>query len=104
MIHERHEDLVLVVDGLPVIAVHLGVVEILTLRAPRVTEYLGPLGLGVDDGLEPIDIERAIAGLGRLISGYNAPLTAVGVIEKLLVIGGDRVEADALDHGCRLPG
>ena len=60
MRHERHQRAVLVVDRLPVGAVHRRVVEILALDPPRLAEDLRPLGTRIDQRIEAGDIDRRL--------------------------------------------
>src|SRR4029453_4265322 len=86
----RDEGAVLRPHRVPVGAVHLRVVEEVTLEAPRLPRDLRPLRARVHPRLELCDVDRAIANASGLVGADNAPATAVRtaarLIEQLLAI------------------
>src|SRR5690348_12104961 len=90
----RQERRVLLVHGLPIRAVHLGVVEVIALRPPGFLEDLGPLRARIDEHLELADVERALTDFARLVGSDNSPAalrrTARRLIQQLLVIARQR--------------
>ena len=105
MSHVWHHWLILREDCLPVSAVHLGVVEEVALRAPRLAEDLGPLGGRVDEHLQLRNVERAIADLRGTLRRHNPPgcgRSCTGRIEHFLRVRRETVGANALEErGCR---
>ena len=93
----RQQRAVLLVDGLPVRAVHRRVVEVLALDAPGFAEDLRPLRARIDQRFERADVDGALADLRRPVGGDDAPAIAVGAIEQPLRVGRERVGADALE-------
>ena len=98
----RQQRAVLVVDRLPVGAVHLRVVEILALNAPRLAEDLRPLGARIDPRFELRDVDRASPTFAGRSVRDDAPaaavLAAAGLIQQLLAIRREREGANALEE------
>src|SRR3954469_13598768 len=98
----RDEWAVLRPHRVPVGAVHLRVVEEVTLKAPRLARDLRPLRARVHPRLELGDVDRAIANASGLVGADDAPAPAVlagtRLIQQLLAIRRERVGADALDE------
>src|SRR5689334_13987376 len=101
------EGAVFIVNRLPVGAVHLGVIEVVALRAPRFLEDLRPLRARIDEHLELPEVDDAVADLRRLVRRDNSPpclrRAARRLIEQLLVIARERVRSDALEDWRRHP-
>src|SRR6185369_1271636 len=99
MLNIRQKRFVLFIDRLPIISVHLRVVEIVALDAPRLAEDLRPLGSRIDQRFELGNVDRSIANLGRYraIEWNDSPSVprACGLIQHLLPILGKSVRADA---------
>ena len=103
MADERQQRAVLLVDGLPVGAVHLGVVEVLALNAPRLSKDLRPLGARVDPCREGGDVERPVADTRGPVERHDAPAIPVGAIQQLLRVAREAVRADTFQERRRTP-
>src|SRR6185369_5573490 len=90
MLNIRQERFVLFIDRLPIVSVHLRVVKIVTLDAPRLAEDLRPLGSRIDQRFELGNVNCSIANLGRdrTIERNDSPSVprAGGLIQHLLPI------------------
>src|SRR5260370_29614508 len=99
---------VLVIDRLPIVAMHLGVVEEFALDPPGLTIDLRPFGAGIDLHLELRNVDRAVANFGWLIGWDDSPAafgaSAARLIEQLLLVRGKRVEANAFQERRGNPG
>src|SRR5438105_363585 len=98
----RDQRAVFVIHRLPVRTVHLRVIEVIALRAPGFLEDLRPLGAWIDEHLELADVDGAVAHLGRLVGGDDAPATlrraARGLIQQLLPVAGERIRTNTLEN------
>src|SRR5690349_5931598 len=73
MAHVAQQRLVLLVDRLPIRAMHLRIVEILTLDAPCFAIDLRPLGARIDAHLQLGYVQWSITNLCRPFSRDHAP-------------------------------
>ena len=93
---------VLLSDRSPIQSVHVRVVEVVALCAPRLLEDLRPLGAWIDEHLELPNVDRPVADFGRLVRRHDAPTTFRGatrsLIEEFLAIAGQCVGADAFEE------
>src|SRR5262249_13408892 len=89
---------VLFVDRLPISAVHLRVVEILSLNSPRLTKYLCPLRSRIYKGFHLRDVDRSVSHLRRTIGGDYTPTISAGLIQQLLRVSRKRVRSDSLQE------
>src|SRR5262245_51901499 len=71
--HISQQRLILLINRLPVSAVHLRIVEILPLNAPRLFVDLGPLSSRIDTRLELRNVERAVTNFCWPFRGNNPP-------------------------------
>src|ERR1044072_2812948 len=97
MLNVGEQRSVLLIDRLPVCAVHLRVVEELALDSPGLAKNLRPLRARIDQRLHLRDVDRALADLGRTVSRNNPPAVPAtgGLIEQLLSVFRERVGEDA---------
>src|SRR5688500_3419001 len=88
---------VLLIDGPPVGAVHLRVVEELALNSPGLAEDLRPFSSRVNQRFHLRDIKSTVADLDRAIRRNDPPAVAAtgSLIEQLLSVFRERVCADA---------
>src|SRR5438270_3359007 len=107
--HIGKERTIFLIDCLPIVSVHFGVIKILALDAPRLTVDLFPFGAGFNPHLQLGHVERSIAYLNRnrAIGGYNSPTgpsAGAGLIQKFLLVVRERVRANAFQErrGCAL--
>src|SRR6185369_5525036 len=89
MAHITQQRFVLVINRLPVCAMHVWVVEILPLNAPGFSVDLRPLSSRIDTHLELSDVEWAIANFCRPLRGNNPPTvcTVTSLVQKLFLVG-----------------
>src|SRR5713226_9453037 len=74
--NERHERTVLLVDRVPVGAVHRRIVEVLALDAPRLVEDLCPFGAWLDADLGLRQIEQTVPDFGGALRRHDPPAIA----------------------------
>src|SRR6185369_1128529 len=85
MTNKTQQRFVFLIDCLPIRAVHLRIVEILTLNTPRFTVDLRPLSARINSHLQLSYIQWSIANFRRSFSGDNAP-TISGLVQKLFLV------------------
>src|ERR1041384_1150685 len=95
MTDKSEQRFVLVVDRLPVGAVHFRIVEIVTLNAPRFAIDLRPLSTRIDAHLELGDVEWSIADFRRPLSSDHTPTIRAVLIQQLLLVSGNGIRTDA---------
>src|SRR5215204_1172745 len=73
---------ILFINGVPISALHLRIVEVLTLDSPRLAVYIGPFGAWIHAHLEPRNIQRPVTHLwrNRDRSSNDSPAVAGGLI------------------------
>src|SRR5215469_8515483 len=82
---------VLIINGLPVIPVHFGIVKVLALESPCLAKDLCPFGSWVDEHFKLGDVNRTIANFCRAV-GCDYPPPGTGrLVEELLLISRERV-------------
>src|SRR6266487_3229785 len=79
---------ILLKDRLPIIAVKLWIVEVLTLNSPGLAINLFPLGARIDLHFQLSDVEWSIADLNRsrAISRHDSPTGPPALIEKFFLV------------------
>jgi len=78
MLDVIQERAVLLIHCLPVVPVHLGVIEVLTLNPPGLTVDLRPLGARINQRLKLRDIDRSVAYLCRAVRRHDTPAPTGG--------------------------
>src|ERR1044072_7460292 len=99
MLNVGEQRSVLLIDRLPVCAVHLRVVEELALDSPGLAKNLRPLCARVDQRFHLRDVYWTIADLGRTVSRNDPPSVPAtgGLIEHLLFVFRERVGGNAFE-------
>ena len=91
----REEGGVLHAHGVPVQAVHAGIVEVVAVDAPGVLVHLRPLGPWVHEDLDAVERQPALVGRGLAGGGDHGPRFA-GLQQHLAVVGGELVGGHVL--------
>src|SRR5215217_3257246 len=88
MTDKTQQRLVFVIDRLPVCAVHVCVVEIFTLNAPRFAVNLRPLGAWINAHLQLGYVQWTITNLRWSFSRDNTPTVGAvaGLVQQLFLI------------------
>src|ERR1044072_5429922 len=73
MTNKTQQRFVFLIHSLPIRAVHLRIVEILALNAPRLAVDLRPLGARINSHLQLSDVQWTIANFRRSFSRDNPP-------------------------------
>src|SRR5215470_4707996 len=104
VLHEINERTILVVNRLPIGAVHFCVIKELALQSPGLAKDLRPFRSRIHKCLELAYVDRAIADLYRYRTIYrdDSPSTAARarrLIQKFLLVFRKRVRTNAFQDG-----
>src|SRR5438552_1237158 len=77
---------VLLINGVPIGALHFRIVEIFALDPPCLAIYVGPFGTRIDTHLESGHIQWTVSNFwrDRAHGSNDSPAVTAGLIEKLL--------------------
>src|SRR6185437_456266 len=97
MAHVTEQWLILLINLLPIRAVHVHVVEILTLNAPRFPVDLCPLGTRIDLRFQLRDIQWTSADFSRSFCCDNAPTVCAiaRLVQKFFPVRRDGIRTNA---------
>src|SRR4051812_28051227 len=90
---------ILLVDRLPIGAVKLRIVKVLSLLAPCLAKDLLPFGARINAHFERRNIYRSIADSHghRTIGRNHAPCCTTGLIKKFLFVPRERIRTNAFE-------